>query len=134
MLVKDIPSAPFDASVPSQALSNSQLSRAPPPSSLIVHVHTPKWGQKQELVVRVERPRDSRALRRIHATIEAIMEYGPDFEALLMEREKYNEDYAFLFDSNVLSPHTFSLVMTTDTKKATTSTILSLEIIFFTKW
>ena len=100
-LVKDIPSAPFDASIPTQALSKSQLSRAPPPSSLIVPTNAPKWGQPQQLVVRVQRPRDSRALRRIHAVIEGVMEYGPDFEALLMEREKFNEDYAFLFDSNV---------------------------------
>jgi len=103
MVVKDIPSAPFDASVPTQALSKSQLSRAPPPSSLVVPVNTPKWGQTQQLVVRVQRPRDARSLRRIHAVIEAVMEYGPDFEALIVEREKFNEDYAFLFDSNVLS-------------------------------
>ena len=103
--MKDIPSAPFDATIPSQALSKSQLSRAPPPSSLVVPSNPPKWGQPQQLVVRVQRPRDSRALRRIHAVIEGVMEYGPDFEALLMEREKFNEDYAFLFDSNVsLSP------------------------------
>ena len=103
--MKDIPSAPFDASIPTQALSKSQLSRAPPPSSLIVPTNVPKWGQPQQLVVRVQRPRDSRALRRIHAVIEGVMEYGPDFEALLMEREKFNEDYAFLFDTNVGPRH-----------------------------
>jgi len=42
-------------------------------------------------------------LRRIHAVIESVADYGPDFEALLMEREKGNENYAFLFDSNVNS-------------------------------
>ena len=61
----------------------------------------PKWGQKEKLVVHVERPRNALALRRIHAVIEGVAEYGPDFEALLMEREKENEDYAFLFDSTV---------------------------------
>jgi len=43
-------------------------------------------------------------LRRIHAVVEGVFEYGPDFEALLIEREKANENYAFLFDSNV-GPH-----------------------------
>jgi hypothetical protein len=60
-----------------------------------------KWGGGQQLVVRVERPRDPRCLRRIHAVIEGVGEYGPEFEALLMERERGNENYAFLFDSNV---------------------------------
>lgn len=99
--MKDAPSAPFDAGVPSTALSKGQLSRAPPPTSLLVPANVPKWGQKQELQVRVQRPRDARALRRIHGVIEAVADYGPEFEALLMEREKENEDYAFLFDSNV---------------------------------
>ena len=52
-------------------------------------------------MVKVQRPRDPIVLRRIHAVIQAVDEYGPDFEALLMERESENEDYAFLFDSNV---------------------------------
>jgi hypothetical protein len=92
-------------------LSKGQLSRAPPPTSLLVPANVPKWGQKQELQVRVQRPRDARALRRIHGVIEAVADYGPEFEALLMEREKENEDYAFLFDSNVgsLFPSTCSL-------------------------
>jgi hypothetical protein len=107
MVVKDVPSAPFDASVPSTGLSKAQLSRAPPPSSLLVPTNIPKWGQKQELQVRVERPRDARALRRIHGVIEGVADYGPDFEALIMEREKQNEDYAFLFDSNVSPPPHF---------------------------
>jgi Surp module len=96
-----VPKAPFDASVPSQVLSKSQLSKAPPPSSLLAPTNMPKWGQPQQLTVRVQRPRDPRALRRIHAVIEGAADYGPEFEALLMEREKNNEDYSFLFDSNV---------------------------------
>jgi U2-associated protein SR140 len=98
--VNEAPSAPFGASVMTQALSKAQLSRAPPPSSLVVPVNMPKW-QKDKIAVRVERPRNAVALRRIHAVIEGVLEYGPDFEALLMEREKFNEDYAFLFDSTV---------------------------------
>jgi len=82
-------------------LSKAQLSRAPPPSSLIVPINPPKWGQTQQLVIRVQRPRDSQTLRRIHSVIEGVAEYGAEFEALLMQREKFNEDYAFLFDSNV---------------------------------
>jgi len=106
--VKDMPSAPFDARVPSTALSKGQLSSAPPPSSLLVPANVPKWGQKQELQVRVQRPRDARALRRIHGVIEMVADYGPDFEAMLMEREKENEDYAFLFDSNVSPSNTLN--------------------------
>jgi U2-associated protein SR140 len=60
-------------------------------------------------VVRVQRPYDPRVLRRIHAVIEAVVQYGPEFEALLMEREKQNEDYAFLFDSNVVSCYVSAL-------------------------
>jgi hypothetical protein len=99
--VTDGPTAPFNANVPIQPLAKAQLSRAPPPSSLLGT--TPKWEQKEQLVVRVQRPRDPRVLRRIHRIIELITSHGADFEALLMEREKHNEDYAFLFDSNVPS-------------------------------
>jgi hypothetical protein len=101
MKVKDKPTAPFNALPPAQPLTKSQLSRAPPPSSLTVPVNVPKWGQKEQLVVRVERPHDPSHLRRIHSVIQAVAQHGPEFEALLMEREKHNQDYAFLFDSNV---------------------------------
>ena len=96
-------SAPFNATAPTQPLSKSQLSRAPPPTSLLTPANVPKWGQSQQLVVRVQRPHDPRTLRKIHAVIEGVATYGPEFEALLMEQEKENEDYAFLFDSNVPS-------------------------------
>ena len=114
--------------MPSQAISKSQLSRAPPPSSLIAPTNIPKWGQSQQLAVRVQRPRDPRALRRIHAVIEGVAEYGPEFEALLMEREKDNEDYAFLFDSNV-QPRRHTL-----TDKVTRCTVLSVEVVFAAQW
>ena len=125
--MKDVPSAPFNASVPTQALSKSQLSRAPPPNSLLVPANVPKWGQAQQLVVRVQRPRDARAVRRIHAVIEGVTDYGTDFEALLMEREKYNEDFAFLFDSNV--PLRFTLLTI-----VAGFAVLSLEIVLFEEW
>jgi len=104
LLAKDIPSAPFGASVPTQTLTKAQLSRAPPPSVLVVPSQVPKWGQPQQLVVRVQRPMNSKTVRRIHSVIEGVAEYGPPFEALLMERERFNEDYAFLFDSTVGIP------------------------------
>ena len=104
MVGKDVIVAPFNAGTKSESLTKAQLSRAPPPSILLVPANVPKWGQSQQLVVRVERPRDPRMLRRIHAVIESVSEYGAEFEALLMEREKGNENYAFLFDSNVHSP------------------------------
>jgi U2-associated protein SR140 len=104
MVGKDVVVAPFNAGTRSESLTKAQLSRAPPPSILLVPANVPKWGQSQQLVVRVERPRDPRMLRRIHAVIESVSEYGAEFEALLMEREKGNENYAFLFDSNVHSP------------------------------
>lgn len=98
-IVKNIPSAPFNASVSIPSLSKSQLSRAPPPNSLL-SLGTPKW--EQQLSIRVQRPRDARSLRRIHAVIEGITEHGADFESLLMQQQKQNEDYAFLFDSTVI--------------------------------
>src|SRR5271170_4460709 len=105
MVVKDVVTAPFNSGTGHESLTKAQLSRAPPPSSLItVPANVPKWGQSQQLFVRVERPRDPRMLRRIHAVVESVMEYGAEFEALLMERENGNENYAFLFDSNVPSP------------------------------
>jgi U2-associated protein SR140 len=109
MIAKDRPSAPFNAIVPSTALSKSQLSRAPPPSSLLVPSNVPKWGQPQQVVVTISRPRDPIVLRRIHSVIQSVDKFGPDFEALLMERESENEDYAFLFDSNV-SPLSINLM------------------------
>lgn len=102
-VVKETPTAPFNAAVPTQPLTKAQLSRAPPPASLTVPANIPKWGQKEQLAVKVQRPHDPTVLRRIHAVIQGVAEYGPDFEALLMEHEKFNEDYAFLFDSNVSS-------------------------------
>jgi Surp module len=69
--------------------------------SFVAPSNAPKWVQQQSYVVRVQRPQDARMLRRIHAVIEGVFEYGSEFEALLMEREKYNESYAFLFDTNV---------------------------------
>ena len=101
MVVKDVVVAPFNARTDSQSLGKAQLSRAPPPSILFAPANVPKWGQSQQLVVKVERPRDPHMLRRIHAVIENVAEYGAEFEALLMEREKGNENYAFLFDANV---------------------------------
>jgi hypothetical protein len=56
--------------------------------------------------------------------IEGVTDYGTDFEALLMEREKYNEDYAFLFDSNV--PLRFTLLTI-----VAGFAVLSLEIVLF---
>lgn len=101
VVAKDIPSAPFDARIPDESLSKAQLSRAPPPSALTTSPNVPKWGQPQQRSVKVQRSHDARQIRRIHKVIEAVIEFGPEFEALLMESEKYNEDYAFLFDSNV---------------------------------
>jgi hypothetical protein len=71
-------------------------------------------------------------LRRIHAVIENVADYGPEFEALLMEREKGNENYAFLFDSNVTpQPH---LVGWRRLMEVTGGTVLSMEGIFVEEW
>jgi hypothetical protein len=65
-------------------------------------------------------------VRRIHAVIEGVADYGSDFEALLMEREKHNEDYAFLFDSNVIPRYSWLTVVTG-------RTVLSMEVVLFEK-
>jgi len=37
----------------------------------------------------------------IHRMIERVIKYGPDFEALIMDREWNNPKFSFLFQNNV---------------------------------
>ncbi|KAJ3046205.1 U2 snRNP-associated SURP domain-containing protein [Rhizophlyctis rosea] len=43
-------------------------------------------------------PSDPEVLAVIHRTIERVLKHGPDFEALIMDREKNNSKFGFLYD------------------------------------
>lgn len=49
--------------------------------------------------VRVTQPKDRTLLAIIHRVIEFVVREGPIFEAMLMQREKGNPMYRFLFDN-----------------------------------
>lgn len=49
--------------------------------------------------VRVSQPKDRTLLGIIHRVIEFVVREGPIFEAMLMQREKGNHMYRFLFDN-----------------------------------
>ncbi|KAJ3103419.1 U2 snRNP-associated SURP domain-containing protein [Phlyctochytrium planicorne] len=51
--------------------------------------------------VHVEIPENREILMLIHRTIERVLVHGPEFEALLMDREKRNEKFRFLFVNEV---------------------------------
>ncbi|GAO47625.1 hypothetical protein SAICODRAFT_189112 [Saitoella complicata NRRL Y-17804] len=50
-----------------------------------------------KLEIRVEKPRDIKVRRRIHSVVENVLKYGPEFESLLMHRERENIEYAWLW-------------------------------------
>lgn len=51
--------------------------------------------------VRVVKPKDIKLMRTMHRVIERVIKYGPMFEAKIMEREKQNPRFKFLFDNTV---------------------------------
>jgi ferredoxin-thioredoxin reductase catalytic subunit len=51
-----------------------------------------------EVEVRVHIPTDVTLLRRIHRCIEFVVREGPEFEAMLIDRERDNSHFAFLTD------------------------------------
>ncbi|KAK9471571.1 uncharacterized protein V1510DRAFT_185471 [Dipodascopsis tothii] len=73
---------------------------APPPSSLRDGAMTGAAGAlaPDQLVVKVQYPDTLRMLRLIHFMVEKVVRHGPAFEAAVMERERRNPDFAFLFD------------------------------------
>jgi len=82
-----------------------QLKFAPPPNSYGQQPppghYQPQQAQQQgALQVYVTPPTDVKQLKLINSTVESLMTYGADFEALLMERPEVQQDekWAWLFD------------------------------------
>ncbi|KAL9620151.1 MAG: hypothetical protein Q9160_005266 [Pyrenula sp. 1 TL-2023] len=88
----------------------TSLNRAPPPG----HGHRggfapptsynpSSYGRhgQQPLQVSVQQPGDLKELRLIHKTLEALLTYGPEFEALLMSRQDVQKDpkWAWLWNA-----------------------------------
>jgi U2-associated protein SR140 len=102
---------PFGAKLISQ---HSSLSRAPPPGQRpgrfappVSYTSTTPYGPRSAAnnlpptQVNVQIPTDLKELRLIHKTIETLLTYGPEFEALLMSRPEIqrNEQWSWLWDS-----------------------------------
>ena len=102
---------PFGAKPISQ---HSSLSRAPPPGQgpgrfapPVSYTSSTPYGPRSgannlpPTRVHVQVPTDLKQLRLIHKTIESLLTYGPEFEALLMSRPQLQreEQWSWLWDS-----------------------------------
>lgn len=84
-----------------------RLNRAPPPTSHRGGIAPPasfgtQYGRGGSTVqVEVKPPADLKQLRLIHKTLENLLNYGPEFEALLMSRHEVQkeEKWAWLWDA-----------------------------------
>ncbi|KAJ5601525.1 hypothetical protein N7510_011059 [Penicillium lagena] len=98
-------SLPFGAKTIQPNLGGS-LSRAPPPGAHRGGFAPPSsYGPSLGRVgsssqVEVKTPSDLKQLRLIHKTLESLLKYGPEFEALLMSRPEVQraEKWAWLWD------------------------------------
>ncbi|KAF2086755.1 hypothetical protein K490DRAFT_74339 [Saccharata proteae CBS 121410] len=105
-LVPGSSSLPFGAKpIAKEQGSAHPLNRAPPPDSLRFNApYHSNFGAvpgNPSVQVPVTPPSDIRELRLIHKTVEALLENGPEFEALLMSRPEvqYEEKWAWIWDS-----------------------------------
>ncbi|RVX73334.1 hypothetical protein B0A52_02976 [Exophiala mesophila] len=104
----NLTSLPFGAKPIPQ---NTSLSRAPPPGQNYNRFAPPTsytsstpYGPRSNMPstqVSVIPPSDLKQLKLIHKTVEALLSYGPEFEALLMSRPNIQRDeqWAWLWDS-----------------------------------
>jgi len=96
-------SLPFGAKTIQQNPGGS-LSRAPPPGSrgfAPPPSYGPAYGRGgPSTQVEVKTPSDLKQLKLIHKTLENLLDYGPEFEALLMSRPEVQreEKWAWLWD------------------------------------
>ena len=98
-------SLPFGAKNASQHPGGS-LNRAPPPGPhrggfAPPSSYGPTYGRGgTSTQVEVKTPADLKQLKLIHKTLENLLEYGPEFEALLMSRPEVQRDekWAWLWD------------------------------------
>lgn len=99
-------SLPFGAKTVQPSFGGS-LSRAPPPGSHRGGIAPPSsYGPSHgrggpSTQVDVKAPSDIKELRLIHKTLENLLNFGPEFEALLMSRPEVQrqEKWAWLWDS-----------------------------------
>lgn len=90
---------------------HTSLSRAPPPGQgpgrfapPASYTSSSPYGPRSNLPatqVTVQAPTDLKQLKLIHKTVEALLTYGPEFEALLMSRPQIQRDeqWAWLWNS-----------------------------------
>ena len=97
-------SLPFGARPIAQQMS---LSRAPPPgrgrgfAPPASYTSSTPYGAQPQTQVIVQPPSDLKQLKLIHKTVEALLTYGPEFEALLMSRPQIQKDdkWAWLWNA-----------------------------------
>ena len=97
-------SLPFGARPIPQQVS---LSRAPPPgrgrgfAPPASYTSSTPYGAQPQTQVVVQPPSDLKQLKLIHKTVEALLTYGPKFEALLMSRPQIQKDdkWAWLWNA-----------------------------------
>lgn len=100
-------SLPFGAKTIQPNFPGASLSRAPPPGShrggfAPPTSYGPNLGRNAPTTqVEVTAPMDVKQLRLIHKTLENLLNYGPEFEALLMSRPEVQreEKWAWIWDA-----------------------------------
>lgn len=95
---------PFGAKAIQQ---HQSLSRAPPPGQSqrfappASYTSSTPYSRGPDTQVVVQQPSDLKQLKLIHKTLEALLTYGPEFEALLMSRAEIQRDekWSWLWDA-----------------------------------
>lgn len=86
--------------------NHASLSRAPPPGQRFAppssYTSSTPYGRAPHTQVVVQPPADLKQLKLIHKTIESLLTYGPEFEALLMARPEIQQDerWSWMWDSS----------------------------------
>jgi U2-associated protein SR140 len=98
-------SLPFGAKIIQPTFGGS-LSRAPPPGPHRGFAPPESYGPNigrggGSTQIEVQAPSDIKQLRLIHKTLENLLNYGPEFEALLMSRPEVQkeEKWAWIWDA-----------------------------------
>lgn len=85
---------------------HTSLARAPPPGHRFAppqsYTSSTPYSRGPQTQVTVQPPTDLKQLKLIHKTLEALLTYGPEFEALLMSRPEIqgDEKWSWLWDSS----------------------------------
>ncbi|KAJ5728345.1 hypothetical protein N7493_004675 [Penicillium malachiteum] len=102
-------SLPFGAKNIQPTTHGGSLNRAPPPGTHRGFAPPSSYGPNLGGVapstrIEVKVPSDIKQLRLIHKTLESLLQYGPEFEALLMSRPEVQreEKWAWIWDARSL--------------------------------